>query len=163
MNFDVIQRLIDVLESSGVDEIEVRSWWGRRVRVTRRASSREVVAVTDVRPTEAASTTPGALSAKPPVASSVDPSPAPEAVPDDGLLEIISPMVGTFYLSPSPDSDPFVTVGSRVSADTVVCIVEAMKIFNEIESEVAGEIVECLVDSGQPVEHGQPLFRVRPR
>lgn len=75
--------------------------------------------------------------------------------------EIVSPMVGTFYSSPDPDSDPFVTVGSHVDSNSVVCIVEAMKLFNEIEAEVSGEIVEILVDNGELVEYGQPLFRVK--
>ncbi|WP_026906653.1 acetyl-CoA carboxylase biotin carboxyl carrier protein [Paucisalibacillus globulus] len=76
-------------------------------------------------------------------------------------FEITSPMVGTFYSSPNPESDPFVSVGSTVSKDSVVCIVEAMKLFNEIESEVSGEIVEVLVENGELVEYGQPLFRVK--
>ncbi len=75
--------------------------------------------------------------------------------------EIVSPMVGTFYAAPSPESDPYVQVGSKVEKDTVVCIVEAMKLFNEIEAEVSGEIVEILVENGQLVEYGQPLFRVK--
>lgn len=75
--------------------------------------------------------------------------------------EIVSPMVGTFYESPSPDDDPYVKVGSTVEANSVVCIVEAMKLFNEIEAEVKGEIVEVLVDNGELVEYGQPLFRVK--
>ncbi|WP_085991937.1 acetyl-CoA carboxylase biotin carboxyl carrier protein [Oceanobacillus senegalensis] len=75
--------------------------------------------------------------------------------------EIVSPMVGTFYSSPSPDSDPFVSKGSELQNDTVVCIVEAMKLFNEIEAEVTGEIVEVLVENGELVEYGQPLFKVK--
>ncbi|SEP73110.1 acetyl-CoA carboxylase biotin carboxyl carrier protein [Piscibacillus halophilus] len=75
--------------------------------------------------------------------------------------EIVSPMVGTFYASPSPDDDPYVQVGASVESNTVVCIVEAMKLFNEIEAEVKGEIVEVLVDNGELVEYGQPLFRVK--
>lgn len=74
--------------------------------------------------------------------------------------EIVSPMVGTFYTAPSPEKESFVTVGSKVEESTVVCIVEAMKLFNEIEAEVSGEIVEILVENGQLVEYGQPLFRV---
>ncbi|GAB3791439.1 acetyl-CoA carboxylase biotin carboxyl carrier protein [Virgibacillus kimchii] len=74
--------------------------------------------------------------------------------------EIVSPMVGTFYAAPSPESDPYVTKGSKVDQSTVVCIVEAMKLFNEIEAEVSGEIVEVLVEDGELVEYGQPLFRV---
>lgn len=75
--------------------------------------------------------------------------------------EIKSPMVGTFYRASSPENDPYVSEGSRVSQDSIVCIVEAMKLFNEIESEVSGEVVEILVEDGELVEYGQPLFRVK--
>lgn len=78
------------------------------------------------------------------------------------LHKITSPMVGTFYSSPSPDSDSYVKPGAKVSKDSIVCIVEAMKLFNEIEAEVNGEIVEVLVNNGQLVEYGQPLFLVKP-
>lgn len=78
-----------------------------------------------------------------------------------GDHQIVSPMVGTFYASPSPDADAYVKVGDSVSKDSVVCIVEAMKLFNEIEAEVDGEIVEVLVENGQLVEYGQPLFSVK--
>ena len=78
------------------------------------------------------------------------------------LHKITSPMVGTFYASPSPDADAYVKAGSKVSKDSIVCIVEAMKLFNEIEAEVNGEIVEILVKNGQLVEYGQPLFLVKP-
>lgn len=78
------------------------------------------------------------------------------------LHKIVSPMVGTFYASPSPDADVYVRPGSRVSKDSIVCIVEAMKLFNEIEAEIDGEIVEILVQNGQLVEYGQPLFLVKP-
>lgn len=91
---------------------------------------------------------------------------APKVSTDDVNKEnshkIISPMVGTFYHAPSPDADPYVKVGAKVSNDSIVCIVEAMKLFNEIESEVNGEIVEILVKDGQLVEYGQPLFLVKP-
>jgi len=75
--------------------------------------------------------------------------------------EIVSPMVGTFYVASSPDNDPFVSVGSKVDTNSVVCIVEAMKLFNEIEAEVTGEIVEIMAENGELVEYGQPLFRVK--
>ncbi|MFC4022828.1 acetyl-CoA carboxylase biotin carboxyl carrier protein [Oceanobacillus longus] len=76
-------------------------------------------------------------------------------------FEIVSPMVGTFYTSSSPENDPFVAEGSSVEPDTVVCIVEAMKLFNEIEAEVSGDIVEIIAENGELVEYGQPLFRVK--
>jgi acetyl-CoA carboxylase biotin carboxyl carrier protein len=81
---------------------------------------------------------------------------------DTDLHKITSPMVGTFYASPTPDTDAYVKAGSKVSKDSIVCIVEAMKLFNEIEAEVNGEIVEVLVKNGQLVEYGQPLFLVKP-
>ncbi|MFB4363514.1 acetyl-CoA carboxylase biotin carboxyl carrier protein [Bacillus sp. LR_6] len=89
-------------------------------------------------------------------------APAQEAPKqDENLHKITSPMVGTFYASSSPEAGPYVTVGSKVNENTVVCIVEAMKLFNEIEAEVKGEIVEVLVENGQLVEYGQPLFLVK--
>lgn len=88
--------------------------------------------------------------------------PAPGPAKGDGLLEIKSPIVGTFYEAPSPDSDPYVELGARVDSQTVVCVIEAMKVLNEIKAEVSGTIVERTVKTGQAVEYGQVLFRVRP-
>ena len=92
-----------------------------------------------------------------PSAPAAAPAPAKETLP-----AIESPMVGTFYAAPGPDKAPFVTVGSKVGPDTTVCLIEAMKIFNEIKAETTGTVEEVLVKSGQPVEFGQPLFRIRP-
>jgi len=101
-------------------------------------------------------------------------SPAPAATPpaeaggtaggdsDDGFDAIVAPVVGTFYRSPSPESDPFVKVGDQVDEDTVVCIVEAMKVMNEIKAERKGVIRKALVDNGDPIEYGQPLFAIDP-
>lgn len=91
-------------------------------------------------------------------------APAPEVEGDDleGLIEVTSPMVGTFYSSPAPDADPYVQVGQRIGEGTVLCIIEAMKLMNELESEVSGEVVEILVENGTPVEFGQVLMRVKP-
>ncbi|ANB60760.1 acetyl-CoA carboxylase, biotin carboxyl carrier protein [Anoxybacillus amylolyticus] len=88
--------------------------------------------------------------------------PPKQEVNADNLHKITSPMVGTFYAAPSPDAAPYVKVGDKVKTDTIVCIIEAMKLFNEIEAEVNGEIVEILVQNGQLVEYGQPLFLVKP-
>lgn len=84
-----------------------------------------------------------------------------EPVEEAGVTEISSPMVGTFYRKPSPESDNYVNIGDQINESTVVCIVEAMKLFNEIEAEVSGEIIEILVDDGELVEYGQPLFKVK--
>ncbi|KXG11223.1 acetyl-CoA carboxylase biotin carboxyl carrier protein [Anoxybacillus rupiensis] len=88
-------------------------------------------------------------------------APKQEAVKAENLHKITSPMVGTFYAAPSPDAAPYVKTGDKVKPNTVVCIIEAMKLFNEIEAEVNGEIVEILVQNGQLVEYGQPLFLVK--
>jgi len=85
----------------------------------------------------------------------------PEVASTDHLHKITSPMVGTFYASPSPDAAAYVSVGDKVKANAVVCIIEAMKLFNEIEAEVDGEIVEILAENGQLIEYGQPLFLVK--
>lgn len=87
---------------------------------------------------------------------------APEAAAAPGGPEIKSPMVGTFYSSPSPDAEPFVKVGQEVTPDTVVCIIEAMKVMNEIKAETKGTIVEIVADNGKPVQYGAALFRVEP-
>lgn len=91
------------------------------------------------------------------------PAAAPVVDDDDGLIEIPSPIVGTFYRKPAPDADNFAQVGTVVSEDTVVCIIEAMKVMNEIKAEVSGVIVKVLVDDTTPVQYGQPLFLVEPK
>lgn len=112
---------------------------------------------------------PTAMPVAPPVQSAPVPAPAPEAAPAateaapaDGpnIALITSPMVGTFYATPDPDSPPYVKVGDQVGKGTTVCIVEAMKVFNEIQSEVAGKIVAVLVENGEPVEFGQAIYKV---
>lgn len=106
-----------------------------------------------------------AATASAPAAAATPAQPADktaDAVDDEaGLHKIVAPMVGTFYAAPAPDAEPYVKVGDKVKEDTVVCIIEAMKLFNEIEAECRGEIVKVLVENGQLVEYGQPLFLVR--
>ncbi|RZM82771.1 acetyl-CoA carboxylase biotin carboxyl carrier protein [Leptolyngbya iicbica] len=108
-----------------------------------------------------------------PAAAPVAPMPAPETAPaatpptpppsaDSNLLEITSPMVGTFYRAPAPEEPSFVEIGDRIQTGQTVCIIEAMKLMNELEAEVSGEVVEILVENAQPVEFGQPLMRVKP-
>ncbi|MEM6884452.1 MAG: acetyl-CoA carboxylase biotin carboxyl carrier protein [Verrucomicrobiota bacterium] len=96
-----------------------------------------------------------------PAPTAVTPAPAAATAADDSGASINSPMVGTFYRAPSPDSPPFVDVGSKVTPDTVVCIVEAMKVMNEIKAETTGVITEILVESGKPAEFSQPLFKIK--
>jgi acetyl-CoA carboxylase biotin carboxyl carrier protein len=102
------------------------------------------------------------MMAAPAAAPAASPAAAPAVNENAGLLEIKSPMVGTFYRSPSPDSDVFVQIGQEVNKDTVVCIVEAMKVMNEIQSEVKGKIKKIMVDNATPVQFGQVLFLVEP-
>ncbi len=102
-----------------------------------------------------------APAAAPPAAGGAESSPAAVAEAE-GLLTIASPMVGTYYAAPNPDAAPFVEVGATITPDTVVCIIEAMKIFNEIKAECAGTLVKALVENGEPVEFGQTLFLVKP-
>ncbi len=99
--------------------------------------------------------------ASPIAASASAESEESNADPDAGLFKIISPIVGTFYSAPGPDKDPYVNVGSKVSPESIVCIVEAMKLMNEIQAEASGEIVKIYVENGQPVEYGQPLFGIK--
>ena len=114
---------------------------------------------------ESAAATCGAAAANPAsttaaTAASVPVEPAP---PDEGLHEVKSPIVGTFYESSAPGAPPFVQIGDHVEVGQVLCIVEAMKLMNEIESDVAGEVIRRIASSGQPVEYGAPLFAIRPR
>ncbi len=102
-----------------------------------------------------------APAAAPPAAGGAESSPAAVAEAE-GLLTIASPMVGTYYAAPNPDAAPFVEVGATITPDTVVCLIEAMKIFNEIKAECAGTVVKALVENGEPVEFGQTLFLVKP-
>lgn len=100
-----------------------------------------------------------------PVAEAMVASPPPAPAPpptDPKWVEIVSPMVGTFYRAPGPDEAPFVEVGDRVEVSQTVCIIEAMKLMNEVEAEVSGQIMEILVENGEPVEYQQPLMRVQP-
>jgi acetyl-CoA carboxylase biotin carboxyl carrier protein len=97
-----------------------------------------------------------------PSAGSMNPAPVPPTAAATGEVEIKSPMIGTFYRAPSPEAGSYVEVGSDVNSDSVVCIIEAMKVMNEIKAEVKGVITQILVENAKPVEFGQPLFKVRP-
>ncbi len=143
-----LQTIIDLLESSEVNEIEV-SFFGRKYRV-----SKGKVPEQPQLPIHAQNVVP------PPVAE--NPSPQPPELPHSAGIEVTAPMVGTFYRSPSPESSSFVIEGDYVAAGQTLCIIEAMKIMNEIESEVTGRITKILGQDGQAVEYGQPLFVIEP-
>jgi len=153
-----IQELINFLAESGLEEVNIETD-NFKVSV-KRSAEHQVISAPVV---QAAAPAPAAAAA--PVAAAPAPaaSEAPAAAPSsDNLVEIKSPMIGTFYRSANPESPSFVEVGSSVKAGDAVCIIEAMKLFNEIESEVSGKIVKVLVDNAQPVEYDQPLFLVDP-
>ena len=158
MKIKEIKDLIDFLSASGLEEVNIET---EELKIAiKRSNETQVVE-------RAVSAAPAAQPAPAPVAV---PTPAPQAAStpsepaaDSGnLLEIKSPMIGTFYASANPESDAFVEVGTEVSIGQTVCIVEAMKLFNEIESEVSGKIVKILAKDSEPVEFDQPLFLVDP-
>jgi acetyl-CoA carboxylase biotin carboxyl carrier protein len=151
-NFDLaeLKRIVALMRSNELVELELEDE-GRRVRLVRAGAG----APAAVAPVHHAA--PVAAAAAPAAAA-----PAEKPARESRGVEITSPMVGTFYRAPSPDASPYAEVGDRVRKDTTVCIVEAMKVMNEIKSEVEGEILEILVQNGEPVEFGQPLFLVRP-
>lgn len=150
MEIGEIKVLIELMNDNGLAELEIEEE-GSKIRLVKEGTTREVVAVSTQIPTIVSET--ASVAAPGGVGAGV--------VEEAGIVEIKAPMVGTFYRAPSPDSDPFVDEGMEVGEETVVCIIEAMKVMNEIRAEVAGTIAEILVESGQPVEYGQPLFKVR--
>lgn len=155
-----VRELIKLIDSSNIDEFEYKKD-GTTIKMKKRGN--EVVSVQTTPVVKQALQTQAVEMETAAAAAQVEVPKQEEkkAVQDENLHTITSPMVGTFYASSSPDTPAYVSVGDRVSEGTVVCIVEAMKLFNEIEAEVNGEIVEILVNNGQLVEYGQPLFLVK--
>jgi acetyl-CoA carboxylase biotin carboxyl carrier protein len=157
-----VKKLIDILDESTVDSIEISSDKGMKIRISKSPTGRAAMQVVP----------------QPMMAPMMVPQPAlsaGRATPSDGMqaideparaepktagIEVKSPMVGTFYGAPEPGAKPYVSVGTRVSKGQTLCIIEAMKIMNEIESEVAGVVTEVLASDAQPVEYGQALFRI---
>lgn len=159
-----IRELIRLVDQSNIDEF-VYEHDGSKIKMKKKTGDVVVSqpAVSIAQEVQAPKAIQPAAVKQAPVAEPVVQEPVKEIEADTlNLHKIISPMVGTFYQSPSPDADPYVKVGSKVSNDSIVCIVEAMKLFNEIEAEINGEVVEVLVKDGQLVEYGQPLFLVKP-
>src|SRR4051812_38105612 len=163
MNQKELKDLIDFLVEKDITEFELERG-DLKVRVKRGAEPVIIPSasapVQMVMPADASRpAAPAPAAATPPGSASAPPEPAEEA----GLHIVKSPIVGTYYEAPSPGSPPFIKVGDEVSAGQVLCIVEAMKLMNEIESDVAGEVVKILVTNNQPIEYGQSLFAIRPR
>ncbi|MGB1416286.1 MAG: acetyl-CoA carboxylase biotin carboxyl carrier protein [Synechococcus sp.] len=154
LDHDQLHRLLDTLRDSDIQEFRLEGD-DFRLEIRRNLPGQAVMA--PVMPVAAAAPAPA-----PAVEVSAG-SPPPKATSSrSDLLEITAPMVGTFYRAPAPGEPPFAEVGSRIKVGQTVCILEAMKLMNELESEVSGEVVEILVDNGTPVEFGQVLMRVKP-
>ncbi len=167
MNFKEIQELIKLISRSDLAEFKMKdSNFELSIRTKYYGASRQpAFPVVNVPPTVVAAPVSAEVPAMPTAAPAPDvqtPKAAPAPKSDKQYLEIKSPIVGTFYRSPSPERGPYVKVGDSVKAGDVVCIVEAMKLFNEIESEISGTIVKVMVEDAQPVEYDQVLFLVEP-
>lgn len=150
-NMDELQALASLVNEHGFTDFEFENE-NIRVRLSKMSGAPAMIA-----PQPAPATAPQTIS----TAAGETPAADAPVDPDAGLHKIISPIVGTFYRSPGPDKDAYVSEGANVSPDTTVCIVEAMKLMNEIQAEVSGEIVKIYVENGQPVEYGQALFGVK--
>ncbi|MCW3467741.1 acetyl-CoA carboxylase biotin carboxyl carrier protein [Chitinophaga nivalis] len=161
MDFKQIQELVKMINKSNISELSIEQ---DKFKITIKQKDNEVQQVIAV-PAAAApvQTVAAAAPVAAPVAVAAPAATAPAAAAKaDNLVTIKSPMIGTFYRSAGPDKAAFVNVGDEVASGKVVCIIEAMKLFNEIESEVSGKIVKVLVDDASPVEYDQPLFLVEP-
>lgn len=147
-----LRRLVQLMQEHDLTEIDLRQ---AETRLRIRRGPEQVAQIVEATGFAAAAAQRAAA-----VPGPQPPAETPPAVDEANIVTIRSPMIGTFYSSPKPDQAPFVKVGDRVSSTTTVCIVEAMKVFNEIPAEVSGTIVAVLVDNGEPVEYNQPLFKV---
>jgi acetyl-CoA carboxylase biotin carboxyl carrier protein len=160
-----VKKLIEMIDESSVDSIEISSDKGIKIRIAKNPTPRGGVPI--AAPMAMPAMLPGGLTDLRVTPSAGVPVPMETAAPESvekapALLEVKSPMVGTFYGAPEPGAKPYVSVGDRVQKGQTLCIIEAMKIMNEIESEYAGVVKETLAQDAQPVEYGQVLFRIDP-
>ena len=155
MNPEELRNLIRIVEESNIDELEI-SRWGRTVRIVKHRASHNSA----VPPTARAAEPPGSVAAPPAVETAVR---GPVEEPGEPLHVVESPMVGTFYRAPAPEAPAFVEIGDTIRVGQTLCILEAMKLMNELQSEVSGVVRKILVENGDPVEYGQPLFEVETR
>jgi len=162
MNLKEIKELVDLITEKGISEFELERA-GVRLKIIRPTDGTRaapvVAQVSESRPSVAPGTPPPLPA---PVVRTPAPPPPAAAPQSEDLHVVRSPMVGTFYNAPGQGAPPFVQTGDRIEVGQVLCIIEAMKLMNEIESEIAGEVLRCYVETGQPVEYGEPLFDLRP-
>jgi acetyl-CoA carboxylase biotin carboxyl carrier protein len=172
LNLKELKEILQMLAERDIADFELEEA-GTKLRITRATPPAPVVPLARETPVSPGGTDPGPgaapATAPPPPTRGAAAKPAPVPSPavaldesETGLTVVKSPIVGTFYRSPDPNSPPFVSVGDVVKVGQVLCIIEAMKLMNEIEAEVAGEVVKIHHDSGQPVQYGEPLFALRP-
>jgi acetyl-CoA carboxylase biotin carboxyl carrier protein len=162
MDLKEIKAVIDLMAKNGLTEFELEKG-DVKLRVKRGPSGEWTTTTVPVAAVGGTQPLPQIVVAPPAAAPAAPAAAAPATAPLPGLNNIVSPMVGTFYRSPSPDSPPYIEAGQEVNEETVVCIIEAMKVMNEIKAEVSGIIVEVLAQNGKPVDFGKPLFSVRPK
>ena len=161
MDIKEIKGIIDLMRKNGLSEFEYEKD-GTKIRIRRGPDGEPQVIASSPGLIPAPAVLPVSAGVPLAVAPAAPVSAPPAAPTASALPSINSPMVGTFYSSPAPDAPPYVEVGTMVNAETVVCIIEAMKVMNEIKAEMSGTIVEVLAESGKPVEFGKPLFRIKP-
>jgi acetyl-CoA carboxylase biotin carboxyl carrier protein len=154
MDLKDIKAIIDLMRKNNISEFELERQ-EFKIKLKRGPGAAPVVEETGYYPVPPSAPVPTPLPA--PAAAT-----APAAAPEPAAPEIESPMIGTFYRAPSPESQPYVEVGSEVNPETIVCLIEAMKVMNEIKAEMKGVVTHILVENAKPVEFGQPLFRIRP-
>ena len=157
MNIEEIRKIIDLMKSSDLSEFEIEED-SFKLRISRRKEDQTNILTTGLSPAFSA---PHHGSPPPTPQETFGGKISSESESEPAGDFITSPMVGTFYLAPSPESPPFVEKGTEVNNESVVCIIEAMKVMNEIQAEMSGEILEVLIENGQSVEFGQPLFKIR--
>ncbi len=157
MDLNLIRKLVKIVDTSGITDLEIEED-GLRIKVAKKIRNNQVNSQPQM-VVQTESVTASALAAT--VTEEKAPTEKSEE-PTGNIHEINSPIVGTFYRAPAPDADPYVQVGDPVSPGTVLCVVEAMKLMNEIESDVSGKVVKILVENGKPVEYNQPLFFIEP-
>jgi acetyl-CoA carboxylase biotin carboxyl carrier protein len=159
-----IKQLIELMQRSDLTEFAVEEE-GFKIKIARAANAASaapvVVAAAPVAPAAVSAPAPVAASAAPAAAPAASSAPAAPGADETGFVFVKSPMVGTFYKAASPESKAFAEIGTKITETSVVCIIEAMKIMNEIQAEVKGTVVEVLVENGQPVEYGQKLFKIK--
>ncbi|MXY30869.1 MAG: acetyl-CoA carboxylase biotin carboxyl carrier protein [Gammaproteobacteria bacterium] len=163
MDAEFVERLIRAVDESGIDTVEIRRG-GTRVRISKTPPPAPVRTEAEAGPVAEAveSLASGDRASTAPAESTVAGDSAAREQPATTLIEIKSPMVGTFYRAGAPGAPPYVDTGQRISEGDTLCIIEAMKLMNEFESDISGTIEEILVEDGEPVEYGQVLFRVAP-